>query len=92
MSEWTPSTHHVAPQPAGRQCANWYQRCQPSAEEILYALAHTKGERDTLRAALEELIASLGNAEIQQFPNRKTSDRYERSFTAAKSLLKAIAL
>lgn len=54
--EWTPSTHSTVPQPAGKDCADWYTRAQPTAEDILYALAHTKGQRDDLLSALEAYV------------------------------------
>ncbi len=54
--EWTPCLHSTAPQPAGRLCAEWYSAYQPNAEDLLYALAHTKGEADALRAALSDLV------------------------------------
>lgn len=55
---WTPSTHHQVPQPAGHQCADWYERVQPPAVEILYALAHTKGELDEVLDVLRDLIVA----------------------------------
>lgn len=54
--DWTPNTHHQVPQPAGKQCADWYERVNPDADEILYALAHTKGQLDALAAALREFV------------------------------------
>jgi hypothetical protein len=57
-SEWTPSTHHQTPQPAGSDCAAWYERCNPGAEDLLYALAHTKGDADKLREALLGLVCA----------------------------------
>ena len=57
--EWVPSTHHNVPQPAGHECAEWYKWANPDACAILYALAHTKGERDALRAQMVELAGAL---------------------------------
>lgn len=57
--EWEPDTGHNVPQPAGKHCADWYTEFVPSAETILYALAHTKGEADRLRALNAELVAAL---------------------------------
>ena len=57
--QWIPSTHHQVPQPAGKQCADWYVQFQPSATDILYALAHTKGQRDNLAESLRECIEAV---------------------------------
>jgi len=59
--EWTPSTHHQVPQPAGHLCAAWYEAIQPPAVKILYALAHTKGEVDSMHSLNAELVAALEN-------------------------------
>ena len=56
VKSWNPPTGHNVPQPAGHDCADWYERVQPPAVEILYALAHVKGECDRLRTALEEMV------------------------------------
>ena len=57
--EWVPSTHHNVPQPAGHDCAAWYEWAQPEACEILHALAHTKAERDALRSQLLEFTRTV---------------------------------
>ena len=54
--EWVPQTDSTVPQPAGRLCAAWYQAVVPDDETLLYALAHTKGEADRLRAALTMML------------------------------------
>ncbi|MDP2621577.1 MAG: hypothetical protein Q8P46_15635 [Hyphomicrobiales bacterium] len=78
---WTPSTHHDVPQPAGSQCAAWYEAVHPSACDILYALAHTKGERDKLVSALRPFCAD---------PETAAHSGHAEDYDAARALLREI--
>lgn len=58
---WKPTIHHKVPQPAGAQCADWYRKENPTPEDMLYALAHTKGDLDRAIALLRAWVAGCGD-------------------------------
>jgi hypothetical protein len=58
---WTPQTHGDVPQPAGKLAADWYEATQPTPCDLLYALAHTKAQVDSLVAALREVCDELSD-------------------------------
>lgn len=58
-SSWSPNTHFDVPQPAGQQVVRWYRREHPSQEDILYALAHTKGKLDEVMKGRVILLLAL---------------------------------
>ena len=78
---WEPSTHHSVPQPAGRLCAEWYKARAPSDEDLLYALAHTKGLADELLTALQ---ACLSVGFDTNFPDARTAQIREQARSAIR--------
>lgn len=91
---WVPNTHHAVPQPAGHECADWYTWANPSACDILYALAHVKGEVDQLRAREKELVEALElmlKAWEQLMPNLKHGVVQDYELVCTTAPLKARA-
>lgn len=80
--DWTPNTHHQVPQPAGHQCADWYERVKPPAVEILYALAHTKGELDEVLDTLCNLI--IAEEDYGDEDNVAVNEELERAKAVVK--------